>query len=203
MKPGNGVSLAMLMGCLVWGCAFHDDDRVAALEADDARPEALLPDRLANRSDSALLARSDTLMDTDEEAQPTALPALPFGMTLDMIRAGDAIFHGAGGCVNCHGSEAQGLPGRGKTITAGLHFIAGGDWRGVDSIISVGIPDAGTRSPIAMPPRGQHGDLDAMQIRAVGAYVWAISSVRGEPWSGGHVAHAPHDRLASARTSIP
>jgi mono/diheme cytochrome c family protein len=192
-----------MLACAALGCARHGDDRTAALEAGDARPEALLPADLAGRSDSALLARADTLMDTDEEAQPAALPPLPFGMTLDMIRAGDAIFHGAGGCVNCHGSEAQGLPARGKTITAGLHFVAAGDWRGVDSIISVGIPDAGTRSPIAMPPRGQHGDLDAVQIQAVGAYVWAISSARGEPWTGGHIAHAAHDRRASARTSIP
>jgi cytochrome c5 len=199
----RGAWLAMLAACAGSACARHGDERLAALEADDARPEALLPDNLGSRSDSALLARPDTLMDTDEEAQPAALPPLPFGMTLDMIRAGDAIFHGAGGCANCHGSEAQGLPARGKTITAGLHFVAPGDWQGVDSIVSVGIPDAGTRSPIAMPPRGQHGDLDATQIRAVGAYVWAISSVRGEPWAGGHVTHAAHDPRASARTSIP
>ncbi|MES2123374.1 MAG: c-type cytochrome [Gemmatimonadota bacterium] len=198
---------ARTFACIVIGaalaCSEPDAQRLASLKAEDARPEALLPGDLAGRPDSALLARTDTLMDTDEEAQPDSLPALPFGLTLEMIRAGDALFHGAGGCFNCHGSEAQGLPARGKTITAGLHFVSAGDWRGVDSIISVGIPDAGTRSPVAMPPRGQHGDLDASQIQALSAYVWGISSARGEPWPGGHVSHARHDPRASARTSIP
>jgi cytochrome c5 len=184
-------------------CAHSDDDREAVVKATSDTPEQFLPGDLAARSDSNVLARRDTLMDTDEEAQPDSLPPLPFGMTLDMIRDGDRIYRGKGGCVNCHGSEAQGLPARGKTLTAGLHFLPAGDWRGVDSLVAVGLPDAMTRSPVAMPPRGQHGDLSVAEIRDVAAYVWAISSVRGEPWPGGHVAHAPHDPRASARTSIP
>ena len=65
------------------------------------------------------------------------------------------------------------------------------------------MPDRQTRSPIAMPPRGQHEDLNAEEIRAIAAYVWAISQTRGEPWPGGHATHAAHDARASARTSIP
>ena len=38
-----------------------------------------------------------------------------------------------------------------------------------------GIPDALTRSPIAMPARGARGDLTAEQVQRVAAYVWAIS----------------------------
>jgi cytochrome c5 len=167
------------------------------------RPEALVPADLATRSDSALLVRHDSRIDTDEEAQPDTLPALPMGVTIDMIREGDQIFHNAGGCKNCHGSEAEGLPARGKTLTAGVSFVPPNDWNAIDSVINVGIPDALTRSPIAMPPRGQHSDLSAAQIRSVAAYVWAISTTKGEPWPGGHTSHAQHDSLASARTSIP
>ena len=159
--------LVVLIACTATGlaasaaaCAHTDEDRVEALKASSDRPEQFLPADLASRGDSNVLARHDTLMDTDEEAQPDSLPPLPFGMTLQMIRDGDRLFRGKGGCVNCHGSEAQGLPARGKTLTAGLHFLPAGDWRGVDSIIAVGLPDAVTRSPVAMPPRGQHGNLE-------------------------------------------
>jgi mono/diheme cytochrome c family protein len=124
-------------------------------------------------------------------------------MTTDMIRDGDRLFHGKGGCVNCHGSEAQGLAARGKTLTANLVFIPVGDWNANDSVIAVGMPDGRTRSPIAMPARGQHSDLDAREMRATAAYIWAISQARGEPWTGGHELHQSHDWRASARTSIP
>lgn len=184
-------------------CSHVDETRVERLEESSARPERFLARDLASRPDSNVLARHDTLMDTDEEAQPDSLPPLPFGMTFDMIRDGDRLYRGKGGCVNCHGTEEQGLAGRGKTLTAGLHFLPPGDWRGVDSIIAVGLPDAVTRSPVAMPARGQHGDLDAEEMRAIAAYVWAVSSVRGEPWPGGHTSHGPHDPRSSARTSIP
>jgi hypothetical protein len=120
-----------------------------------------------------------------------------------MIRDGDRLFHSKAGCESCHGTEAQGLPARGKTLTANLVFIPPGDWNAIDSVINVGMPDARSRSPIAMPPRGQHSDLNADEMRTIAAYIWAISQTRGEPWSGGHTLHHPHDWRASARTSIP
>lgn len=168
-----------------------------------AAPENYLPADIDSRPDSAKLVLAPHVFDTDEEAQPATLPDLPTGMTLDRIRDGDGIFHGKGGCVNCHGSEAQGLAGRGKTLTAGLAFLPPGDWNALDSLISVGMPDKQTRSPIAMPPRGQHSDLSADEIRTVAAYIWAISQTRGEPWPGGHAYHMKHDWRAASRTSIP
>ena len=125
---------------------------------------------------------------TNEELQPTALPALPAGMTTDMLVEGDRIFHGKGGCFACHGAEAQGLPAAGDGITTAL-FYARHEWRSIDSLITAGIPDALTRSPIAMPARGARGDLTAEEIQRVAAYVWAINGVRGEPWPGGHASH--------------
>ncbi|MGH9424097.1 MAG: hypothetical protein ACRD3J_29255, partial [Thermoanaerobaculia bacterium] len=126
-----------------------------------ATPENYLPADLDSRPDSAKLALSPKVFDTDEEAQRPTLPDLPVGMTLDRIREGDRLFHSKGGCTNCHGSEAQGLAARGKTLTAGLAFLPAGDWNAIDSLISVGMPDKETRSPIAMPPRGQLSNINA------------------------------------------
>jgi mono/diheme cytochrome c family protein len=178
-------------------------DRAQMVEREPDPPEQLIVDDIDHRPDSAQLTLAGRYFDTDEEAQSDSLPELAFGMTLDQIRDGDRLFHGKGGCIDCHGSEAQGLPARGKTLTAGLQFLAKGDWNGIDSLIAVGMPDRQTRSPIAMPPRGQHTDLDAEEMRTIAAYVWAISQTKGEPWPGGHSMHAPHDWRASSRSSIP
>jgi mono/diheme cytochrome c family protein len=188
----------------VTGCgAKEGSERVATVEASQQAPEKYLPEDLAQRRDSALLRNTLRRFDTDDGAQPDTLPTLPTDVTLADIRNGDQLFHGAGGCVNCHGSEAQGLAARGSSLTGGLHSLPNGDVRGIDSIIVNGITDAETRSPIAMPPRGQRGTMSPSETHALAAYVWALANARGEPWPGGHPQHARHDPNASARTSIP
>lgn len=126
---------------------------------------------------------------TNEELQPDTLPTLPAGMTLDMIRAGDSIFHGKGACFVCHGAEGQGRPAAGDALTVTLNYVPY-KWGPIDSLITAGLPDALTRSPIRMPPRGGKSDLTDAEIQRVAAYVWAISQTKGEPWPGGHTSHA-------------
>jgi cytochrome c5 len=133
--------------------------------------------------------RARYTVETNEDLQPTVLPPMPFGMTVDMLVEGDRLFHGKGGCFACHGAEAQGLPAAGDGITSALSY-ARHEWRSIDSLITAGMPDAISRSPIAMPARGARGDLTAEEIHRLAAYVWAISAVRGEPWPGGHGSHA-------------
>ena len=125
----------------------------------------------------------------DEAGQPTKLPPLPRGVTLDLIRAGDGVFHGKGNCFACHGAEAEGLPDAGSALTQGLNFIPP-EIAAIDSVIVYGLPEPVTRSAIAMPPRGGKSDLTTDEALAAAAYVWAISQVRGEPWPGGHRTHA-------------
>src|SRR5918995_2910014 len=126
--------------------------------------------------------------DLNEDGQSAKLPALPQGVTLDMIRQGDAIFRGKGGCVTCHGPDGGGMPASGSGITAGLNFVPS-EWGPLDAAIKAGVPEPLTRTPIAMPPRGAQSNLTDAETRQVAAYVWAISQVRGEPWPGGHRTH--------------
>ncbi len=141
-------------------------------------------------------------IETNEDLQPTVLPPLPPGMTLDMIRAGDQLFHTKAGCFVCHGSEGQGMPAAGDAITNSLSYVQH-DWRQIDSLITAGLPDAYTRSPIAMPPRGARSDLSDAEIQRIAAYVWAISAVRGEPWPGGHANHDSVSSVAAPSGTVP
>ena len=134
-------------------------------------------------------AQGVPLSQTNEDGQPDKMPPLPQGVTLDLIRAGDGVFHGKGHCFACHGAEAEGLPNAGSALTVSLNFIPS-ELGAIDSVITFGIPEAITRSAIAMPPRGGKSDLSTDEILAAAAYVWAISQVRDEPWPGGHRTHA-------------
>jgi cytochrome c5 len=126
---------------------------------------------------------------THDDLQPTTLPALPNGMTIGEIVRGDSIYHGKGTCFVCHGTEGEGRPAAGDALTVALNW-AQPNWRSIDSLIDNGIPQPLTRSPIQMPARGGRSDLTESEVRAVAAYVWAISQTRGEPWPGGHPSHA-------------
>ena len=125
---------------------------------------------------------------THDDLQPPALPALPTGMTIGDLMRGDSIYHGKGTCFVCHGVEGEGRPAAGDALTVALNW-AQPNWRSIDSLIDNGIPQPLTRSPIQMPPRGGRSDLTDSEVRAVAAYVWAISQTRGEPWPGGHISH--------------
>jgi mono/diheme cytochrome c family protein len=126
--------------------------------------------------------------DLDEDGQATRLPRLPAGMTVALIREGDSLFRGKGGCVACHGPDGGGMPASGSGITSGLHFVPA-DWGLLDSLIRTGVPEPTARTPVAMPARGAQSNLTDEEVRRIAAYVWAISQVRGEPWPGGHRSH--------------
>ena len=139
-------------------------------------------------------SRAGPTADLNEDGQLRRLPALPRGMALAMIQQGDNLYRGKAGCIACHGPDGGGMPASGSGITAGLNFVPT-EWEPIDSLIRTGIPEPVTRSPIAMPPRGAQSNLTDDESRRVAAYVWAISQVRDEPWTGGHRTHtaAPQD----------
>jgi mono/diheme cytochrome c family protein len=128
--------------------------------------------------------------------QPKRLPPLPTGVTLDMLRLGDSVFHYAGGCVACHGPNAMGLPDKGSALSLGLHFIPV-EPSAIDSLVTAGIPEAVTRTTIAMPPRGAGSNLSPEQIRQVASYVWAIAQTNDEPWPGGHRTHGTEKKRST------
>lgn len=162
----------------VWGSlAVIAGVGLARAQAGRSRGEVSKPD-----------AQRAIVSPTNEDLQPAHLPPLPFGVADSDLVAGDRIFHSTGGCFACHGAEGEGLPAAGAAITTGLAYVPT-DVSAIAQLITDGLPDAYTRAPIAMPPRGARGTLTPHEIGLVADYVWAIAQTRGEPWVGGHVSH--------------
>lgn len=163
---------------------------------------------LARQAGSAAAERDSfdvPLSQTNEDGQPTKMPPLPRSVTLDLVRAGDSVFHGKGHCFACHGADGEGLPDAGSALTLSLNFVPL-ELAAIDSVITFGIPESITRSAISMPPRGGKSDLSTDETRAVAAYVWLISQVRDEPWPGGHRTHVnmvPAAALTGTATARP
>jgi mono/diheme cytochrome c family protein len=173
-----------------------------------AMPAAAAAQGRANapaRNATAAAERDSLLAHTNEDGQPTKMPPLPRGVTLDLVRTGDDVFHGKGHCFACHGADGEGLPNAGSALTLSLNFVPS-ELAPIDSVITFGIPESVTRSAIAMPPRGGKSDLNTDETLAVAAYVWAISQARGEPWPGGHSTHVhmvPAAALTGTATTRP
>lgn len=199
---GTGV---LLVGALV-ALGLHARDGAAFTALDAVVPQSGRSSTSASVFSHESPDATAGVTETDEEANADTMPTLPPGMTVATLREGDAIFHGAGGCYQCHGMEGTGMRNRGSSLTAGLIYEptqGAAGWQAVDSLVLNGVPEEITRSQVAMPMRGLHSDLSAEDVRLVAAYVWAIAQVKGEPWPGGHVRHATSGRLIDPRTTGP
>jgi cbb3-type cytochrome c oxidase subunit III len=98
--------------------------------------------------------------------EPLATP-----VTGALVARGDSVFHGAGGCVACHGADARGGVGPDLTDADWLH-VKGGYLSIVSTVLS-GVPSSRSRARVEMPARGGAA-LSEEEVYAVSAYVWAM-----------------------------
>ncbi|HYZ86431.1 MAG TPA: cytochrome c, partial [Bryobacteraceae bacterium] len=88
---------------------------------------------------------------------------------------GDRIYHGqvgGGSCEGCHGANGTGSP-LGPALTSKKYLWSDGSYAGILKVIQNGVPDPKEyRSP--MPPMSG-AELTPDQLKAVAAYVWALS----------------------------
>lgn len=105
-------------------------------------------------------------------SHPESGDSFPPGVTPAMVGWGGEIFHGKGGCDNCHAGDARGRVGPNLTDEVWLH--AKGSYLAIVQQILTGVPAERSRGGIAMPPRGGSAISDA-DVQAVAAYIWVIS----------------------------
>jgi glucose/arabinose dehydrogenase/mono/diheme cytochrome c family protein len=110
----------------------------------------------------------------DAGAAAAVLP-VPEGATREMVALGNRIYHGQVGgasCIGCHGDRGQGSP-LGPDLTGKKWLWSDGSFAGIAKTITDGVPQPKVyRSP--MPPMGG-AQLTDDQVKALSAYVWAIS----------------------------
>lgn len=108
-------------------------------------------------------------------ASATAKLAVPPGATRAMVAEGDRIYHGqvrGATCTACHGQNGEGSP-LGPSLTTKKYLWNDGSYAGIMKTIREGVPHPKNyRSP--MPPMGG-AQLTPKELRAVSAYVWALS----------------------------
>ena len=104
-------------------------------------------------------------------ARPATAQA-PASVTPAAIVQGDSIFHGKGNCYACHGTNAQGAVGPNLTDAEWIH--SDGSYDAIVKQVTTGVPQAESKSGIAMPPKGGASITDD-EVKAVAAYVYSLS----------------------------
>ena len=137
---------------------------------------------------------------THSDAGAAAALPIPPGATHAMVELGDRIYHGQVGgaaCMGCHGDRGQGSP-LGPELTGKKWLWSDGSWEGIAKIITDGVSQPKQyRSP--MPPMGG-AQLTPEQVKAVAAYVWAISHLAK---SNSRSAGAPAEIAVSEERIFP
>jgi mono/diheme cytochrome c family protein len=106
---------------------------------------------------------------------PTLPAGAPAGVTQAMVEQGAQDF--AGVCSACHGPGAAGTPAA-PALTAGHKWInISGSYDAIVNIINTGVPHPKEHSGM-MPPKGG-GNFNDEQVRALAAYVYALSHGSG------------------------
>ena len=97
-----------------------------------------------------------------------------------LVALGDSVFHGKVGgatCFACHGADAKGTAGLAPALTGPKWLHADGSYSSILKVVQQGVPKP-KQSPAPMPAMGG-ANLTPMQVRAVAAYVYALSHPRG------------------------
>ena len=115
-------------------------------------------------------------------AGQAATDSLPPGISPAMVERGNALFHGRGMCVSCHGANASGLLG--PDLTDGEWLQAKGSYLSILQIVLMGVPASESLSGSEMAPRGGMS-LNDVDVQAVAAWVWAL----GHPNAGDSLPH--------------
>jgi mono/diheme cytochrome c family protein len=118
-------------------------------------------------SETASTPKDTSAKDTSSKGAATG-PAL----SPELIAQGDKIFHGAGNCYACHGTNAQGSVGPNLTDAEWIH--SKGTYEDIVAQVTKGVPKEESKSGIVMPPRGGSTISDD-EVKAVAGYVYSLS----------------------------
>jgi mono/diheme cytochrome c family protein len=97
----------------------------------------------------------------------------PAGVTDSSIAWGESLFRGSANCSRCHGERGRGGE-YGPDLADAVWWHGPGTFEWLVREVTHGIPENLTVTGGVMPPRGW-APMHEGDVRAVAAYVWAIS----------------------------
>jgi mono/diheme cytochrome c family protein len=97
----------------------------------------------------------------------------PEGVTDSAITWGEALFRGPANCSRCHGDRGRGSE-YGPDLADAVWWHGPGTFEWLVKEVTHGIPENLTVTGGRMPARGW-APMNEADVRAVAAYVWAIS----------------------------
>lgn len=121
---------------------------------------------------SPVTAQTTSQTERTPAPAPASGPSAAAAVSPELIAQGDKIFHGAGNCYACHGSNAEGLVGPNLTDAEWIH--SKGTLEDIQNQVIHGVPKEESKSGIPMPPRGG-GTISDDDVKAVAAYVYSLS----------------------------
>ena len=121
---------------------------------------------------SPVTAQTTSQTERTPTPAPASGPSAAAAASPELIAQGDKIFHGAGNCYACHGSNAEGLVGPNLTDAEWIH--SKGTLEDIQNQVIHGVPKEESKSGIPMPPRGG-GTISDDDVKAVAAYVYSLS----------------------------
>jgi mono/diheme cytochrome c family protein len=150
---------------------------LAACPGRDATPELREPGSPGAQQQPATPAPPTDAPPTTPSGDPSLAGGLPPGVTAQLVQDGNRVFHQQGICFTCHGPN-----GEGSALAPALddqewiHIT--GEYEEIVNLVRTGVARP-VRHPGAMPPMGG-ASLDDTQLRAVAAYVFALSRGVGQ-----------------------
>jgi mono/diheme cytochrome c family protein len=150
---------------------------LAACPGRDAQPELRDPGSPEAVQQPATPAPPTDAPPTTPSGDPELAGGLPPGVTAQMVQEGNRVYHQQGLCFTCHGQDAAGGPLAPRLNDQDWIHITGG-YDEIMNIVRTGVPRP-AQHPGPMPPMGG-ANLDDTQVRAVAAYVFAISRGVGQ-----------------------
>ena len=168
-EMGSVLAIACVAALATTACGQKNQAAGAGADttaaAQNAAPESATP--AATTTPAAGAAQAS--------ATVTIPPNLPSGVTAAMINEGNTIFHGPGNCYTCHGVDAKGTA-LAPDLTSTTHLWVS-DYPSYVTLITAGVPQP-KQHPAPMPAKGG-AQLTDDQVKAVGAYEWALSHPQG------------------------
>ncbi|HUI20730.1 MAG TPA: c-type cytochrome [Methylocella sp.] len=150
----------------IWRVVFQGD-ATAKIEAAPAAPSGSKPAASSELPPEGIHPEAG--------AQEVAALPTPAGATPQEVALGAHIFRGevAGGtCAGCHGTNGEGSP-LGPSLRSAKWLWGDGSLASITQIIDTGVSNPKQYRGV-MPPKGG-AELSQSDVKAVAAYVWAIS----------------------------